>query len=82
MIDAAAARSREPYPVLVRARLALGWDPAAASTTPFTPKARLTPAEVQQVRTSTTPAAELAATLRISVRQVQRIRAGERWKAA
>lgn len=70
-----------PSPVHVRARIVAGWDPTEAATTPVTARARLTPAQAQQVRTSTAPAVELALVLGVTVRQVQRIRAGVAWKA-
>ena len=71
-----------PNVVHVRARIAAGWEPVRAASTPVAQKARLTPAEAEQVRVSTAPATELALVLGVTVRQVQRIRAGRAWKVA
>jgi len=77
-----AAVPAQPYPKLVRARVAAGWDPARAAAHPYVSCARLTAEEVALVRTSMARSDELAGMLSITIRQVQRIRAGYRWKAA
>lgn len=71
-----------PYRGLVRVRLWLGWSPEEATVLPYRPKARLTPAQAEQVRTSKASAEELATQLGVSARHVRRIRAGLSWKAA
>lgn len=77
-----AAIPSQPYRKLVCARVFLGWDRERAAAEPFVPRARLTADDVARVRASTAPSAEVAVQFAITVRQVQRIRAGYRWKAA
>lgn len=70
-----------PYPDLVRARIARGWDPETAAATPFEPRARLTAEEVERIRAHQgRKLAQLARELGVSQRHVRRIRSGRAWK--
>lgn len=82
VLDAASqgAAPLPPYPDLVRARVAAGWDPVRAASEPYTPKARLSAEDVQRVRTSEATTAEVAAALRVTPRHVRAIRSRRAWK--
>lgn len=77
-----ACAAAAPYPELVRVRLAMGWAPEVATVLPYVPRARLTPEQVEQVRTSSARPEDLARQFGIGERHVRRIRAGTRWKRA
>lgn len=62
------------YPELVRARLAAGWSPEAAASTPPRPHHRLSREDVRAILASSDPARVLAAQHGVSPQHVRNIR--------